>query len=109
MIDIIVIKIYFLAHLLKSHQLHQSQTVQSPVQTILQPNQPEVVQAENQPVKVMDGIGPSHQPPPKRLLQNFVPPTPNPPTPPMPRAKKEPLTVKFESVGAGSQQEKVRC
>ena len=92
--------------MLKSHQLHQSQTLQSPVQTILQPNQPEIVQHENQQTKSVDGMGQQHQPPPKRLLQNFVTPTPSPPTPTMPRNKKEPMTVKFEPL-SGNKEEKV--
>ena len=90
-----------LAHLLKSHQLHQSQTLKSPVQTIIQPDQPNFLQNENLLIKPADGVvTQQHQlpPPPKRLLQNFVTPTPTPPTPPMPRAnKREPMSVKFEA------------
>ena len=101
----------FVAHLLKSHQLHQSQTLKSPVQTIIQPNQPNVVPHENVATKTLDGVATQqHQlpPPPKRLLQNFVTPTPTPPTPPMPRSnKKEPMSVKFESFGGNNKEEKV--
>ena len=96
---------FILAHLLKSHQLHQSQTLKSPVQTIIQPNQSNIVQNDIVPTKTTDGVvTQQHQlPPPKRLLQNFVTPTPTPPTPPMPRAnKKEPMSVKFEPFGEKS-------
>ena len=100
-LDSISYILVFLAHLLKSHQLHQSQTLKSPVQTIIQPNQPNFLQNENVLIKPADGVvTQQHQlpPPPKRLLQNFVTPTPTPPTPPMPRAnKREPMNVKFEA------------
>ena len=92
--------------MLKSHQLHQSQTLKSPVQTILQPNQTDITQIDSRIAKATDSSTQQHQPPPKRLLQNFVTPTPTPPTPPMPRTKKEPMTVKFESIG-GNREEKV--
>ena len=101
---------FILAHLLKSHQLHQSQTLKSPVQTIIQPNQSNIVQNDIVPTKTTDGVvTQQHQlPPPKRLLQNFVTPTPTPPTPPMPRAnKKEPMSVKFEPFGGNNKEEKV--
>ena len=99
-----------LAHLLKSHQLHQSQTLQSPVQTILQPNQlQDTLRNESPTTRQVDGTtqGPPTLPPPKRLLQNFVSPTPTPPTPPIPRSKKEPMSVKFEPIN-GNKEEKVK-
>ena len=99
-------KFSLLAHQLKSHQLHQSQTLKSPVQTILQPNQTDIIQNDSKIGKSTEGLTQQHQPPPKRLLQNFVTPTPTPPTPPIQRSKKEPMTVKFESLG-GNREEKV--
>ena len=91
-------------HLLKSHQLHQSQTLNSPVQTILQPKPtPIVVLKEHQQTKAMEGMQQQqHQQPPVTMLQNFV--TPN--TPPLQRCKKDSMTVKFEVPG-GNKLEKV--
>ena len=90
--------------------MHQSQTLKSPVQTIIQPYQVNVAPNENVATKTVDAVTTQqHQlPPPKRLLQNFVTPTPTPPTPPMLRAnKKEPMSVKFESFGGNNKEEKV--
>ena len=106
-----IMDIFILAHLLKSHQLHQSQTLQSPVQTILQPNQLlDTSRNESTTVRQVNGTTQQVQPtlpPPKRLLQNFVSPTPTPPTPPISRSKKEPMSVKFEPIN-GNKEEKVK-
>ena len=100
-LDLVTYILMFAGHLLKSHQLHLSQTLHSPVQTILQPKPQPIIQQEHQQSKTVEGVGQQqHQQPPVALLQNFV--TPN--TTPQLRSKKESMTVKFEAPGTGKQE-----